>query len=452
MENTNQPVTPSDASTQSEAISNPVKNQRGFFLIILGVLILLIVIGGGIYLLTAKETQSPMQNDERSINSTQTVSAKPIPNSVNKIAFIKNREIWVVNEDGTESKKLLGFEPIIFNNSSLTTQENKSATDFFNKYFFSDLSWSKDGKELAVTALSKSIENEAKDTELAKKNGVGNQFWFPPHGDIYIIDVESGKYEVIEGKEENTLIGEVQWSYDNGQIVFKRERPGNQQPGEIVLTDIKSRNENVLTNYEYQGNTSRMLTWFPERNEIFYKEKISYHVDSPEPSVIRFNYATNQKNEKPVEVTPGYRLHTYSFLADGRIMYFSTALGPEKGTQYGMYEVRVSNADGSNSKVLYTGNKCGKDDSDQGGCYWMYFSPNGNYAVGGRNSQYVLKPETPAIPILDFNQTLGGFTWNKDGNKIAYLDKGGIAVSEVTNGTKKTILQQPNIQELKWAY
>lgn len=449
--NPNQSINSYETSIPPQPVSNPIK--KGFFPIILGVLVFLIVVGGTMYLFTTKKTQSPATNNEKTINSVQNTFIKPISNNINKIAFIKNREIWVVNEDGTESKKLLGFEPVAFNISTLSPQENKSATDFYNEYFFSDLSWSKDGKKLAVTALSKFIEGQTKDPELAKKSGVGSQFWFPPHGDIYLIDVDTGKYEVLEAKEENALVGEVQWSYDNKQIIFKRERPFNQRPGEIVMTDLASKNEKVLTTYEYQGNNSRMLTWFPERNEIFYKEKISYHVSSPEPSVIRFNYVTNQKNEKPVEVTSGYRLHTYSFLGDGRIMYFSTALGPEKGTEYGMYEVRVSNADGSNSKVVYTGNKCGKEEfSGQGGCYWMYFSPNGNYAVGGRSSQYVLKPETPENPILDFNQSLGGFTWSKDGNNLAYLDKGGIVVSNMTNGAKKTILQQPNIQEIKWAY
>ena len=433
--------------------------QKGFapIIILIGVLIIGgLAFGSYFYLNKNKLPQSSQNLQSNQNNQSPTSLPKAIPNNVNKIAYLRPNEVWVVNEDGTEPKKVLSREPVVFNTSSLTSEQNKSATKFFNEHFFSDLSWSRDGKKLAVKGLSKFIENQAKDSELAKKNGVGGQFWYPPQGDIYLIDVDTGQYQVLEATEENTLVGEIQWSYDNKQIVFTRERPFNQRPGEIVMvnTDPKNRNEKVLTTYPYQGNNTRGLIWLPERGEVIFQDQVSYHVSSPEPALVKFNYMSNKKDNKPFETTKGYRTHTHSLLNDDRIMYFNTALGPDYGTEYGTYEIRVANIDGSNSKVVYTGKDCGKEEyQGQGGCYWMYFAPNGMYSMGGKgNSEYILNPELPKDPVLDFHSQLGSFTWSKDGNKIAYLQNGNVVIYDLTNKTQKTITQQSNITEIKWAF
>ena len=429
----------------SQPQQNNTGNQKRFSPIIIGLIILLLILGLGVYLFYSNNNRSQTSSfNQNTVTPTlpplQKVQA--IPNSVDKIAYITKGEVWVVNEDGIGAKKLLSHEPVIFNNPHLNQAQNKTISDKFNDDFFFDLSWSRDGNKLAVTGYSKLEEEKARNQKFEGDYFI--QVWYPPHGDIYLVDVENGQSQVLEATEVNTLVGEINWSYDNKQIVFKRERPFNQQRGEIVLanTDASNKNEKVLTTYEYQGNNNRGLTWFPERGEVWFKEKISYHINNPEPSLVRFDMAKNQRDEKPVEVTKGYRLHTFSFLKDGGIMYFNTVLGPDSGTEYNTYEVRVSNPDGTNSRVVYTGKDCGEEKYRER-CYYAYYSPDGNYAVG----DVIYKPEAPEKTVSN----KGGATWNKNGDKTAYTE-GGINVLDMTTLSSKRILQNPNIREIKWAY
>ena len=54
----NQPVSPSDTPVQPQPITNQVSHQRGFFPIILGVLVLLLVVGGGAYYLGTQQNKA----------------------------------------------------------------------------------------------------------------------------------------------------------------------------------------------------------------------------------------------------------------------------------------------------------------------------------------------------------------------------------------------------------
>jgi len=73
MNNTNPPVNSTEIPTQSTP--HPVNNQRGFFPIILGVLMLLVVIGGGAYYLGTQNSSTTPQ--------TQNTNALPATNPQN---------------------------------------------------------------------------------------------------------------------------------------------------------------------------------------------------------------------------------------------------------------------------------------------------------------------------------------------------------------------------------
>lgn len=429
-------------------------------ILLMVLLIAVVLILGVSYYFLNKSKQTTLQSITPSTKDTTIAKANPTTsqtvtqNAVNKIAFIKNgTEVWIANEDGTDAQKVLSHQPETFNTSSLTSDENANATKFFNEHYFTDLSWSNDGKKLAVTAFSKLLETQIKDPVLAKKNQVGGQFWFPSHGDIYLIDVASGNTQDIVAKDASTLVGEVRWSYDDKQIVYKQESSTGCGIF-LAKADPNNTNAKLLTNYQCQGNNSRQLVWLPDKGLLFFSDYISYsqNDEAQQPPIIRYDYIHNTTSTNPLPHTAGYRLFTYSILNNGEIMYFSTALGPQYGTQYGYYEVRTANIDGTNSKVIYTGNVCGKEEyPGQGGCYYMYFSPNGKYAVGGHSGSYVLNPKAPSEALMP-DKVYSYWGWNTDGDKITYMTNQGLAVYNLPTQTKKLIVQDPNISEVRWAY
>lgn len=98
IDNSNQPVNPSKIPVQSQSVSTPVNNQKGFSPIVLGILVLLIVVAGGAYYLGTQKNQSAINNTEQnSRTSTTIVSPSPIANTNNpKItAFMRDGDIWV---------------------------------------------------------------------------------------------------------------------------------------------------------------------------------------------------------------------------------------------------------------------------------------------------------------------------------------------------------------------
>lgn len=440
-----------------------ILNQKGNFIIVLGVIFIVFLVIVGVYILGVRKNQLVNQDYVQKVNPSQVQPIQPVPNNVNKIAFIRSGEVWIMNEDGTEQKKLLSHTPISFSNSNITPEDNKVISNTFNDQYYTNLAWSKDGTHLAVTAFSKAIEEEGQNEKFELIKASGEMWrWQPPHGNIFLIDVNTGKYQVIESKEKNLAISQVQWSYDNKQIIYARERMGVRIPDEIVLSDVDSRSEKILLTNESDGAENvGLLTWFPEKGEFWFYNGIAYHVDNPEPGLIRFNYLKNQRDQDPLEVTQGYRLGSYWFLRDGRIIYYDRSLGPKYGVDYDIYEIRISNYDGSDSKVIFSGDDCYSQTKEK--CTRFFgFSPNGEYALSVKNKIAYYKPfstETSLFEQLTFGNVEGfkgsyRTTWNKDGNRIAYLlNVSGIVIIQDINGkTQKTIIKDPNITEIKWAF
>ena len=442
-------------STETLKEQKPVLNQKGNFILIVGLVFILIVgvvLGGYYFLNTKKNTAGLTQNDTTKPQAipTQSSIVQSIPNSVNKIAFITEGEVWVVKEDGTEKKRLLKHDPVALKNPNLTPAQNKTITDKFNKQYFANLSWSRDGKYIAVTGLSEWLKEDVQKTKFEDDYYI--QIWPPTQGDIYIVEVESGETIKIEDNK-GTSVEEVQFSYDNRQIVYTNGA------SEIMMADIDSNNPNrkILTNYEFQGKGSRDLVWLPERGEIFFIGQISFNINKPEPSLVKFNYLQNKRDEKPVKYTPGYRLDNFRILDNGKIMYISTGLGPEYKTKYEEFEIRTSNLDGTNSQILYSGKDCSLEGANNNsiakstGCNYSSISPKGDYGIRGYPDPIVVfKIDSPGDVVLELPLNTGN--WNKNGNELAFLDKGAVTIVNLESGNKRRILQGVNPTEIKWAY
>lgn len=68
--NPNQPVNPPETPIQDQSVSSPVNNQKGFFPIILGVLVLLLIVGAGAYYLGLKGSNLITGTNQYSVSPT----------------------------------------------------------------------------------------------------------------------------------------------------------------------------------------------------------------------------------------------------------------------------------------------------------------------------------------------------------------------------------------------
>lgn len=90
--NPNQSVNPSGPFVQTQPVSNSVNNQKGFFPIILGVLVLLLVIGGGAYYLGTQKNANILPNDNTTQNSSINLSPTILPTEEPTNASLKSHD------------------------------------------------------------------------------------------------------------------------------------------------------------------------------------------------------------------------------------------------------------------------------------------------------------------------------------------------------------------------
>lgn len=92
--NPNRPVDPSETPVQSQSIFNPANIQRGFFAIILGVSVLLVVVGVGAYYLRTKKNSSTNQ----AVNTNKEIQTQPSPTQ----ATIYTSPSAAINQENSE--------------------------------------------------------------------------------------------------------------------------------------------------------------------------------------------------------------------------------------------------------------------------------------------------------------------------------------------------------------
>ena len=95
MNNTNQPVNPSETPVQSTPA--PLNNKRGFFLAVLGVLVLLVVVGSGAYYLGTQKNNASNQMYNTTPLPTITSNPTPIPNTTSLKTYTNTKYGYSIN-------------------------------------------------------------------------------------------------------------------------------------------------------------------------------------------------------------------------------------------------------------------------------------------------------------------------------------------------------------------
>jgi len=180
MENSNQPVSPFEMPVQSPPVSYPAKNQKGFFPIILGALVLLAVVGVGAYYLGTRNNGSEQ---------------KATPNPVSKTS---------PKEVTKESNENLIIGKCYTNPLCTLKQVSVSGiqTDFQNDYGLSkdsQLFFSKNGNYLVHSvengiAIVNLKTNSSKDISASKQAKLirmhRDYFWMEDNGIYKLIDFD----------------------------------------------------------------------------------------------------------------------------------------------------------------------------------------------------------------------------------------------------------------------
>lgn len=165
----NQTVNPSEAPSQP--IQHPINNQRGNFLIILGVLVLLLVVGGGAYYLGTQngqtkniDTQLPMSSQ---INTSPT--SIPVATQVPSSTETANWKIYIHPQYKYSIKYPPSVEFTMDRFHFIGDKNRKDTADGFGPhlaiYFRGDKSPAEAAKEELSTA-------NLKDVELGNATGV----------------------------------------------------------------------------------------------------------------------------------------------------------------------------------------------------------------------------------------------------------------------------------------
>lgn len=132
MNNCDQTVNPSVTPVQNPVPEHPVKNQKGLFPIILGVIVLVLVVGGAVYYLGIQKNQ-PSTPTNQAQNTVPTVSSQnsPIP-TVSPAPLTKLSDAWTLGTKTSTSPKInITFEyPSYFETKETDIQkENKEWAD-----------------------------------------------------------------------------------------------------------------------------------------------------------------------------------------------------------------------------------------------------------------------------------------------------------------------------------
>lgn len=99
---TNQSI--NSPETPSQPIQYPVNNQRGNFLIILGALVLLLVVGGGAYYLGTQNSGKTTQFQNSNTQSATNPTASPVATQPSQVSETSSWEIYMNVKHGYEIK------------------------------------------------------------------------------------------------------------------------------------------------------------------------------------------------------------------------------------------------------------------------------------------------------------------------------------------------------------
>lgn len=102
--NSNQSANLSESPAQTQPVSNPINNQKGFFPIILGVSILLIVVGGGAYYLGTQNSGKTTQPQNSNAQSATNPTSSPVVTQPSQVDKTSGWESYISVKHGYEIK------------------------------------------------------------------------------------------------------------------------------------------------------------------------------------------------------------------------------------------------------------------------------------------------------------------------------------------------------------
>ncbi len=267
-----------------------------------------------------------------------------------KIAFVRDGDIWIMNADGTEQKKL-------------TKKETNDLYDYTEEGSLSDLNWDNNGHRIYFLASSEGYESawqvsqKSREKEIWNNNGdVVSHFLTVRDNKPVILDEDGKAFELSPRKSvskvlslpyEDSLIYEslkngagycmIDWSPDNQTILFVAAKIGF--TGFISNMDgsgYKRINESI--NF-YEDDGLKYLKWSPDSkyfialtyNRQYYEGRESILLFNKKGKFLKKIYSSNE--------TEGIKTADWS--SNGKQITFDKALSNGSNNTW------VINADGS---------------------------------------------------------------------------------------------------------
>jgi len=383
MDNSNQTKPLIEGTSPKSSISN----QKGSFLIILGVIFVISIVGIGAYLLGSNKTNTDFNQQAKSSPTQTSVNNqlnKPLPSveeqgntsPVNKIAILKDKGIALINPDGT------GLTQIYTPADS----------------YVSGMVWSPNGK-LLVASIGNNMFSET-----------GNDL------SLVLVDVATKKVDVLVSNAGYHSL--PSWSPDSKIFVYNAN-------GTLKLVNIQTKASTDLTDDAFTFPTTStdnipkyynpIAPVWSVKNQIFYLQTVGQNVSAGEKRLAVISSDGNKK-----VLVPNKDIHIYGAMAvssDGtKIAYGENDKGyvSSKG-------IWIVNADGTNDRQLI------KDSIPYSDFQW---SANGKFLLGtgGLGGIFVVDTQTGKVDSLP-SGVPGG--WSPDGEQIVYtaqipnVQKGG---------------------------
>jgi len=194
MENTNQPVNSDQTPSKNTSFQSAVSNWKGIWLLIIGILLVITLVGiGGYYLGMRKNISNTKLQQPSSRNSqvSNTITSTPINNTnfSGSLAFIRENNVWV-NVNGVERQITKNAQ---FNRNSIKT---------YSSLYYTNPSISPDGAKVAFIQV------------LSPQDGSG-------FTSLYVVSVDNNRTIYRSQNDTVNLSHTPQWTSDGQKVLYE---------------------------------------------------------------------------------------------------------------------------------------------------------------------------------------------------------------------------------------